>query len=110
MFGRLIKTDIFGRKISKKQINIEKTSEIRRKGKAGEDSFRTRAQLSGYEVERTGRGSDFRIRKRNPFTGRVIESKLVEVKTGNSKLSKLQQRTKKKNSNYKVVREEPYFY
>lgn len=69
-----------------------------------------RAQLAGYEVERTGRGSDFRIRRRDMLTGRVVESRLVEVKTGNSKLSKLQKRTKKRKSNYKVVRESPMFY
>lgn len=102
--------DIFDRKLSKKHRNRERIAEIRRKGRAGEDSFTMHATLSGYEVERTGRGSDFRIRKRDMFTGRVTESKLVEVKTGRSKLSKLQQRTKRKKSNYKVVREDPLFW
>ena len=65
--------------------------------------------LRGYEVERTGEGSDFRVRRRNPFTGRVVESKLIEVKSGKSKLSNLQQKTKKR-SNYKVERVEPFLF
>lgn len=65
--------------------------------------------LRGYEVERTGRGSDFRVRRRDLWTGRVVESKLVEVKTGKAKLSKLQRKTGKK-SNYKQVRVDPLFF
>jgi len=67
--------------------------------------------IKGYEVERTGRGSDFRIRKRDILTGRVIESKLVEVKTPKSKLSKLQKKTKKKKKGkYIVYRTDPIIY
>ena len=64
-----------------------------------------KARLSGYEVERTGKGHDFRVRKRDPFTGKVTYSGVREIKSGNAKLSKLQQKTKKKQSNYKVIRE-----
>jgi hypothetical protein len=63
IFGRLVKSDIFGRKISKKQIKREVIEENRRKGQAAEDAYVTSARLSGYEVERTGRGHDFRVRK-----------------------------------------------
>ncbi|MCD5401632.1 hypothetical protein LR013_03470 [candidate division NPL-UPA2 bacterium] len=66
--------------------------------------------LRGYEVEKTGKGSDFRVRRRNLFTGSVVESKLIEVKSGKSKLSKLQQKTGRKKSNYKVERVEPFLY
>jgi len=45
----------------------------------------------GFKVERTGRGSDFRVK--DPRTGR---SRLIEVKSGNAKLSPLQQKTKKR--------------
>jgi len=63
IFGNIIRKDpLTGRKTSKKKLNKERTAEIRSKGKAGEDNFRMKAQLSGYEVERTGRGSDFRIK------------------------------------------------
>lgn len=43
------------------------------------------------------------MRKRDLFTGRVIDTKDVEVKSGGSKLSKLQRKMKKKKkSRYKV--------
>lgn len=100
---------IFGRKPSKKEIKREQLVDNRRKGQAGEDIIETEYALSGYEVERTGKGSDFRVRKRDFFSGRVIESKLVEVKTGKAKLSKLQTKLKKKG-NYKIEIIEPSFY
>ena len=100
---------IFG-KPTKKQLARERLDDIRRKGKAGEDQVVFEYTLSGHEFERTGRGSDYRVRKRDIFTGRVTSSKLIEVKTGKAKLSKLQKKTKKKHSNYKVVRTDPLFY
>ena len=105
IFGRLVKSDIFGRKISKKQIKREVIDENRGRGKAAEDSYVMKARLSGYEVERTGRCHDFRVRKRDPFTGKVTYSGVREIKSGNAKLSKLQHKTKKRQSNYKVIRE-----
>jgi len=101
--------DIFGRKKSKKQRTKERLAESRAKGKAGEDIVAMDYSMRGYEVERTGKGSDFRVRRRDLFTGRVTESKLVEVKTGKSGLSKLQKKTKKKKR-LKVERVEPIFY
>jgi len=110
LLGRRVKSDVFGRKYSKKQIKREVIEENRRKGKAAEDAYTMKARLSGYEVERTGRGHDFRVRKRHPWTGRVVYSGLREVKSGNAKLSRLQRKTKRKKSNYKVVRENnPWF-
>jgi len=79
------------------------------KGKLAEDIVKTRYFLSGYEVERTGRGHDFRVRKRDIFTGRVIESKLIEVKSGSAELSELQHKMKKRKSNYKVERVSSFF-
>lgn len=55
-------------------------------------------------MERTGWGSDFRVRERDPFTGRVTKSELYEVKSGNAELSDLQNRTKRRTSHYKVAR------
>ncbi|HEC92418.1 MAG TPA: hypothetical protein ENI51_05425 [Candidatus Atribacteria bacterium] len=81
-----------------------------RKGKVAEDIVRMKYWMRGYEVERTGRGHDFRVRRRDPFTGRVIESKLIEVKSGRANLSKLQQKMKRKKSNYKVERVDPFFW
>lgn len=96
--------------ISKKEKKRMVIRENRRKGKIAEDIVKMSYILRGYEVERTGRGHDFRVRRRDLFTGRVIESKVIEVKSGKAKLSKLQQKIKKKKSNYKVERVEPLFW
>ncbi len=64
VFGRLVKMDIFGREISSKQLRREVLDENRRKGKAAEESYVASAKLAGYEVERTGKGHDFRIKKK----------------------------------------------
>jgi len=110
IYGKLIKTDLFGRKIPEKQIKREVIAENRRRGKAAEDSYVMQARMAGYEVERTGRGHDFRVRKRNMITGRVIYSGVREIKSGNAKLSKLQKKIKKKQSNYKIIRQSPGFW
>lgn len=111
MFGNIIRTDVFGRKKPKKQIKREVLAENRMRGRAAENSYVTRAQLAGYEVERTGRGHDFRVRKRDMLTGRVTYSGVREIKSSSTApVSKLQRKTKKKQSNYKVVREtNPFF-
>lgn len=94
-------------KKEKKRIIIK---DNQRKSKVAEDIVRMRYWMKGYEVERTGRGHDFRVRKRDPFTGKVIESKLIEVKSGRANLSRLQQKMKRKRSNYKVERVDPFFW
>ena len=109
--GNIIRTDIWtGKKIPKKQIKREVIAENRRKGKAAEDTYVMRARMAGYEVERTGRGHDFRVRKRDIITGKVTYSGVREIKSGNAKLSRLQRKTKKKQSNYKVIRQDPGFW
>jgi hypothetical protein len=62
------------------------------------------------KVERIGRGADFRVTTTHPITGKVIKREIVEVKTGKSKDSPLQEKTKKKKRNYKVVHVEPTFF
>ena len=109
IFGRLIREDMFGRKISKKQIKREVIADNRRRGKIAEDSVKMKLQLGGYEVERSPHGRDFIARKRDLFTGRITQTKHIEVKSGKAKLSKLQEKTKKNKSNYKVIREDPLF-
>ncbi len=110
IFGKIIKTDAFGRKVPIKEIRREILIENKRRGKAGENKYIMRARLAGYEVERTGRGSDFRIRKREICTNKVTYTGLREIKTGNAKPSKLQQSVRKKQSNYKVIKENPMFW
>jgi hypothetical protein len=110
IFGRLIKTDILGRKIPKKQLKREVLQENRRRGKAAEQSFRMSAALRGEEVERAPHGRDFIVRKRNLFTGKIQRTTHVEVKSSRTApLTKLQEKTKRKKSNYKVVRINPFF-
>jgi hypothetical protein len=99
--------EIFGIPESKKGKRQRISREIGRKGKAGEEIVRMNYALRGYKVERTGRGSDFHVVKRDVL-GRVVDSKDIEVKTGSSTLSELQGETKRrKREHYKVERVEP---
>jgi len=76
----------------------------RLKGKEFEDTVAMSHTLRGEEVVRTGRGHDFKIRQRDPFTGRVIRTYYEEVKSSSTApLSKLQKKMKKKK-NVRVVR------
>lgn len=74
-----------------------------------ENSYATGRQIQGYEVRRTGRGSDYKERKVNILTGRTGPWTHVEVKSGNSRLSKLQNRTKRKTKRYRVERYDGLF-
>ena len=88
--------DIFGKK-SKKQRLRENLENNKRKGKAAEDRFVMEKTFEGKEVVRTGRGSDYRVRERDFFTGKVKSSRLYEVKaTRKAPVSKLQKKGVKK--------------
>jgi hypothetical protein len=76
-----------------KKHNVER-------GKEAEDMVKNHYEMQGYEVERTGIGSDYRIRRRNPLTGEIVESRKIEVKRNNSRVSPRQ----KKERNSTVVR------
>jgi len=96
-----------------KQRRRRQLRENREKGRAGEQIVRWRHETLWEKVERTGRGSDFRITRtrRNWRTGERKKSELIEVKTGpKSRLSELQRKTKKKKRHYKVERVDPPFY
>jgi len=106
IFGNIAIEDPFtGKRFSKKQIKRDILSENIRNGRTGEDSYKMSAMLQGKQVERSPHGRDFIERTRNPVTGRVTKTTHIEIKTGNAKLSKLQQKTKKSKSNYKVIRQ-----
>jgi hypothetical protein len=94
-----------GEKKSNKQRNKEKMADVRKKGKAGEETFRRSREDLGDKVERTGRGHDFKVTHESLLTGRK-STKYVEVKTGKkAKTSKLQKETKKKlGKKYEVHR------
>ena len=89
--------DVFKR--SRKEINRSNQEQ----GKAGEEQVKAKYELNGYKVTRTGKGHDYRATKKNWWTGKR-ETKYVEVKTGNAKLSPLQ-RKKKKQYGSKYVEE-----
>ena len=101
--------DILGRK-SKKQRKRDTLEDNRQRGRMGEDMVAMKYAMSGYEVDRTHpRGTDMRIRRRDPFTGRVTSSRLVEVKTGDSRLSPLQRRVRKKKRTKVERADSPFF-
>ena len=74
-------------------------------GRNGEEQVKSKYEWNGYSVKRTGRGSDYKVTKRNWLSGKN-ETKYVEVKTGkNAKLSPLQKKKKKQyGGRYKVER------
>jgi len=60
--------------------------------------------LIGWEMTRTGAGHDYRATRINRHTGKK-ETYYVEIKTGDSPLSPLQKKMKKRyGSRYKVER------
>ena len=96
---------------TKKQRKKKTIRDNQAKGRVAEDQAMMRDRLSGYDVERTGKGHDYVRRKRNIITGNVTKTEYVEVKSGNAKLSPLQKKTKKKKKgSYKTVREDPLFF
>ena len=108
-FGNIIREDIFGIKVSKKQIRRDVLQENKINGKSAE-SFKFQAALHGKEVERSPHGKDFIVRDRDIITGRVRKTTYVEVKSSSTApLSPLQKKTKKGKSNYKVVRESGFW-
>lgn len=86
-------------------------SQNKMKGKNAEAMFEVSQRIIGNKVERKGHahGSDYKVTKRqyNILTGKwdCGKAELVEIKTGNAKLSPLQEKTKKKmKGKYKVWR------
>jgi hypothetical protein len=90
--------DIF--KKSRREIIRENQS----KGKEGEEHIRRKYEFNGYKVERTGKGHDFKAERKDWLTGKK-ETKYIEVKTGNSKLSDLQRKKKRQYGRSKYVEE-----
>ncbi|MDE1844430.1 MAG: hypothetical protein KGI10_03780 [Thaumarchaeota archaeon] len=91
-------------KKSRREVNRENQSQ----GRQGEEQARREYEFSGHEVERTGKGHDLKVTKRDWLTGKKGKPKYVEVKTGNSKLSELQKKKKRQyGSRYIEKRYEP---
>ena len=76
-------------------------------GKEAEEQVRREYEMAGHTVKRTGIGHDYRGSKRDWLTGKK-KSKYIEVKSGDAKLSPLQEKAKKRfGSRYKVERVDP---
>ncbi len=89
---------------SKKQKKRRIIQENRERGKFTEIMY-TMSQGLNKEIVRTGKGHDYKVRTRDPWTGRVIKTEYHEVKSGKARISNLQNRTKRKmKGRYKVVR------
>lgn len=89
-------------KKSRKQVNRENQEQ----GKAGERKIKEEYEFSGYKVKRTGKGHDLKAEKKDWFGNKT--TKYIEVKTGNSKLSKLQKKKRGQlGDKYVVERLEP---
>lgn len=91
-------------KKSRREVNRDNQTQ----GRQGEEQARREYEFSGHEVERTGKGHDLKVTKRDWLTGKKEKPKYVEVKTGNSKLSELQKKKKRQyGSRYVEKRYEP---
>jgi hypothetical protein len=76
------------------------------RGKMAEEVFVMQHRMAGDEVKRTGRGSDYEVRKGNLLNGKKGPRILYEVKSSSTApLSPLQKKTQRKfGSRYKVSR------
>ncbi len=83
---------------SRRQVNRENQEQ----GREGEERTRSRYELMGYNVTRTGKGHDFKATKTNPLTGKK-ETVYVETKTGGAKLSPLQKKKRRQFGGRYVV-------
>jgi len=99
--------EIFGIPESKKEKKQRVIRENKRKGEVGEQIVDTRYAIMGYKSEKTGRGSDRHVRKTD-ILGNVVQEFDVEIKTGKSQLSPLQQKEKaRKGKGFVEERVEP---
>jgi hypothetical protein len=98
------------KKMSKKKRR-EQLLRSKEKGKAGEEDTEWRNICMGREYERKPKGQDYISWRKNPRTGKRQDIQYEESKTGNSQLSRLQKKTRKKvGRKYHVRREHPMFY
>jgi hypothetical protein len=68
-----------------------------RRGKDAEDQFVWQEFLKGSEVERTGRGSDYKVKERSVYTGEAKKSYNAEIKSSTTaRLSSLQKKSRAK--------------
>jgi len=64
--------------------------ENRNQGRWGELIGHDQLVIQGYEIKKTGKGSDARIVKMD-INGDIVEEKLIDYKTGDAELSEYQE-------------------
>lgn len=75
-------------KFTEKMVRRAKIKIVTQAGRDNEKIIATVLRVSGYEVVRTGTGSDYKIKATDPITGKPIGDWIyVECKTGKAKLS-----------------------
>jgi len=90
---------------SSKKEQRGRLEENRKNGERAEKEAKLRWNLDGYTMERSSTGEDFIARKKEYLLfGKIVETKHVEVKYGDSPLSEEQEKLKKRKSNYVVDR------
>lgn len=96
-----------GHGTTKKSSSKSKSSTIKKNqqhGRAAEKAFERESKSKGQNITRSGKGHDYVQTKKDPRTGKIIR-KRIEIKSGNSTLSKTQKRSRAQNSkNYEVHR------
>jgi len=103
--GRIRRRDFFDREVPLDEYRREIMANNRRKGRSAEYSAQMDHILNGEFVERTGRGSDYRVSRYDLLTGRRTHLYDEEVKSGRSPLSPLQRETQRRMGNkYRVRR------
>lgn len=101
---------MFWDKKTPSEIKQDVIEENRKNGRQAEREVKLKYNLRGYSMERKHTGEDFVARKRKyVITGPVVRTKHIEVKSGNSDLTDLQKKMKKKKSNYKIEKHDPWF-
>ena len=101
---RLLSGAVFDRLFKRSKRQVMRDNKAR--GDEGERLVKSRYQITGHSVERTGRGSDFKVSRENWLTGKK-DTRLVEVKTGNAKLSPLQKKRRRSWGKRYVVERVP---
>ncbi len=77
----------------------------RQKGSIAKDRFAFEQAMQGNDCLKTQRGGDFVVQKRDFFGEKEGEPTVVDVKTGNSKLTEAQvQRKKQLRGHYRIAR------
>jgi len=92
----------FGPDETDAERRVRTSRESIRKGRAAEEIIRNRYAIRGYEINRTGRGSDYEATKRD-IMGKIIDRRLIEVKFGDAPVSDLQIETMKSHKGHYTI-------